>query len=602
MRKILKKYFPIIPVLCILVPAFFSNSCANTTESPSGGAKDTIPPVLTKVEPQSGCIGVPLTGAVLKFTFNEYVNVKNPKNIFLSPPQKKAPKYKIHGKRVDVYFEEPLDSNTTYTIEFTDAIADVNEGNMFPGFTYVFSTGEQIDSMMITGTVVDCNTLKQMKGVTVMLYKDHRDSAFFQQRPYAATKTDEWGYFCIRNIQDTLYRLYALKDGNDNNIFDPSENELVAFVDSLIRPVTVVNDSLPELAKYDMKDTLSCLARKSEYELGLFREKPRTQMIVNKVRVADRTSYITFMAPNAHIDSMWMRGVPADRLITQFNIQRDSLEIWVNDRKAMPDTFHLYVNYRKTDTLGKLKPFLEHVKLFVEGAPKKSAASKSSRKDIKHEDTICVYTLKAEPERVEQYGYELEFKYPIVYEKFDSLILRSVSPKQKDATCQFTVEPDTLNLRKFTIRPKDKLLPGYEYFLKLPFRAFRDINGFYSDSTEVKVMLPNDEKLSTLTLDLTGVHNKYIVDLLNDKKTSVLRSYIIDRDRQLVFPYLKEGKYSIRITEDVNRNSIVDSGSLLDHRQPEKVKFYKIKDSDQIEIMEMSEISQEVNLSELFAK
>lgn len=599
MKKFISKYFPIIPVCMVLIPVMFTHSsCANTTEAPSGGPKDTIAPVITKISPKNGAINVPTVGARISFTFDEYVVVKNPKNIFLSPPQAKSPKYKIKGKTVEIYFEEPLDSNTTYTMEFTDALADNNEGNMFPGFTYVFSTGEHIDSMMVTGVVQDCNTLKPIKGATVMLYRNPADSAIFNERPVAATKTDDWGFFCIRNIRDDAYRMYALKDGNSNNIYDPSEHELIGFIDSLIRPKTKLNDSLPELQKYEMKDTVSCLARKTEYEVNIFREKPTTQMIMNKVRVSDRTSYITFLAPNAHVDSMWIKGVQPDRLITQFNIQRDSLEIWVNDRKRMPDTLHLFVNYRKTDTLGLLKPETEHVKLYVEGKGKK--ASRSSRRDLKHEDTICVYTLKADPTTVEQYGYQLEFKYPIINEKFDSLVFRSVSPKQKDAVLKYEVERDSMNLRCYTIRPKEKFLPGYEYFLKLPNRAFRDINGFYSDSTEVKVSLPTDDKLSTLKMNMTGVNNKYIVDLLDEKKEKTIRSFIIDSDRVLVFPYITAGKYAIRITEDINRNSIVDTGSLLEHRQPEKVKFFKIKDESLIEILENSEMEHSVNLSELF--
>ena len=363
MKKFLKRYFPIIPVLFVLVPMMFSHSCANTTQAPTGGKKDTLAPIVVKVAPPSGVTGVRLTGQEFVFTFDEYVTIKNLKNIYLSPPMRKPLKAKTRGKSVVVYFEDDtLAANTTYTIDFSDAIADNNEGNMYPGFTYVFSTGETIDSMMISGIVQDCNTLKPVKGAKVMLYKNHADSAVFLERPVAAAITDDWGFFSIRNIQDTLYRLYAVTDDNNDNLYNP-ESERVAFEDSLIRPVTVVDDSLPELIKYDMKDTLNCQKRKTEYELNLFREKNAKQMIVNKVRVNDRTSYITFMAPNAHIDTMWVRGVPADRLITQFNLQRDCLEVWINDRRAMPDTFFAYVNYLKTDTLGQLSPFTEEVRL-----------------------------------------------------------------------------------------------------------------------------------------------------------------------------------------------------------------------------------------------
>ena len=509
----------------------------------------------------------------------------------------------MRGKSVIVTFEEDLLPDMTYTLDFIDALADNNEGNIFPGFTYVFSTGETIDSLMVTGIVQDCNTLDPVKGVTVMLYKDHADSAVMLRRPFAVTKTDDWGFFCIRNIKDTLYRLYAVKDGNNNNIYDPSEKELIAFADSVIRPVSVVNDTLLEVKKLDMKDTVSCLARKNEYELTLFREKPSRQFIAKKVRVTDRSSYLTFNAPNAHIDSMWIRGVPAGRLITQFNIQRDSLEVWVNDKARQPDTLHMYVNYRKTDSLGRLAPFLEHVKVFYsseDGSKGGSAASKSSRRDIKHEDTICLYKLTVNPETVEQYGYSLEFTYPVINEGFDELTLRSINPRQQEEQMRFRVIPDSTNIRKFTIMPDEKLLTGYDYILKMPHRRFRDINGFYNDSTEVKVTLPTDETLSTLNLVLTGVHQKYIIDLLTDKRDKILRQYVIDGDCTLAFPYLKAGTYCIRITEDVNRNSIVDSGSLLEHRQPEKVKFFKLKDDFRFEVMESAEIDQTVDLEELF--
>lgn len=146
-----------------------------------------------------------------------------------------------------------------------------------------------------------------------------------------------------------------------------------------------------------------------------------------------------------------------------------------------------------------------------------------------------------------------------------------------------------------------ELLPGYEYFLKVPHRKFKDINGFYNDSSEVKVTLPNDDKLSSMSLVLSNVSNKYIVDLLNEKRDKVLRSYIIEKGCTLPFPYLKAGKYSIRITEDVNRNGIVDTGILLERKQPEKVLFYKLEDGTfLIDIPEMTELEQNIDVGEMF--
>lgn len=586
-----------IPIVALLVAMIFSPSCANTTTPPTGGPKDTIPPVIRKLSPMPGSVNVPTHKTKIEITFNEYVVVKDPNAIFLSPPLEKKPKYKIKDKTVVISFESDLDSNKTYALDLTNAIADNNEGNMYPGFTLVFSTGDKIDSMMVTGTVQDCNNLKPLKGATVMLYKDHADSAIFLHRPDAAIKTDEWGFFCLRNIQDTVYRMYALVDENNNNKYDP-DNEKIAFIDSLVRPTWVVNDTLNEVLKYDMKDTLGCKARRSEYELNVFREKPSKQLIVNKERVGERTAYITFMAPYAQVDSVWFNGVKPSRVIKQFNILQDSLELWINDPRRQPDTLYLNVKYMKTDTAGVLRKQVEKIKL---PRPKGTAAAKSSRRDIKKEDTTCTFTLAAEADRVEQYGFEMEFKYPIVENGFDSLVFRSKNPRQQESIGKYKVVQDTLNLRKYTVWPVEKLMPGYEYFLKIPHRKFKDINGFYNDSTEVKVSLPNDDKLSTLTISLSGVHNKYIVELLTEKRDKVLRSYIIDKECSLVFPYLKANKYCLRFTEDINRNGIVDTGSLLEHRQPEKVKFYKLPDgTSDIDIKEMTELEQSIDLEEMF--
>lgn len=597
MKQFLKNLIPAIPVGLVLGSMVFSHSCANTTTPPSGGPKDTIPPVIVKLYPYPGTKNIPVHKTQLEFTFDEYVVVKDQQSIFLSPPMEKPPKYKMKGKTMVVYFESDLDSNRTYTLDLTNAVADNNEGNMFPGYNLAFSTGSDVDSMYITGIVQDCNTLMPVKGATVMLYKDQADSAVFLQRPVAAGKTDDWGYFCIRNIQDTVYRLYAITDINYDNKYDAT-SEQVAFSDSLVRPVNRIRDSVPELYKYLMTDTLACMARKTEYTLSLFKETPSTQMIDNFERVGERTAYITFMAPYAEIDSIWIKGVPHEKLITQFNIKRDSLEIWVNDPAPQPDTLYLNVDYMKTDTLGNLVPFVEEIKLVK---PKELTVRKSARKDIKKEDTTAVFSVDAKPENVEQNGYIVEFKYPLVESAFDSVTFRYLNPRQQETKGKFTVTQDSLNLRKYVIRPIDKFLPGYEYFLKIPGHKFKDINGFYNDSLEVKVMLPNDETLSTLSVNMMNVRNKYIVDLLDEKRSDVLRKYIIENDQTLAFPYLKAGKYSIRLTEDVNRNGIVDTGNLLEHKQPEKVLFYKLENgSDFIDIPEKTELSQSIDVGEMF--
>ena len=596
--KKLSKYLPLIPAFLVVGAMMFPSGCANTTTPPTGGPKDTIPPVLVNTSPLPGALHVPTHKTQIKFTFNEYVVVKDANNIFLSPPLEKKPKFRISGKSVIVSFESDLDSNKTYTLDITGAIADNNEGNFYEGFTLVFSTGSQIDSMCMTGLVQDCNTLKPLKGATVLLYKDHADSALFLHRPDAAAKTDDWGFFSLRNIQDTLYRVYALKDANFNNIYEPDQ-ESVAFLDSAFRPRTMYNDSIYELKKFNMKDTALCLARKTDIELNVFREKPTKQLIVKKERVGLRTAYLTFMAPDAKVNSMRIKGLPKEKLISQFNPQKDSLELWVNDQRKLPDTLQLLINYDKTDTLGKLVPTDETVKLVVDKALK-AELQKSSQRDVKHQDTIAVFEGKPDPTTVEQYGFQFEFKYPLIEEAWDSLVFRSVNPRQQEKMERYTVQQDPHNLRMYSVMPVDKLQPGFDYYLKLPHRKFRDVNGYYNDSTEVKVTLPNDEKLSSIILELSGVKNRYIIDLLGEKRDKVIRSFEVDADQSVLFPYVKAGKYCIRITEDRNGNGLVDTGNVLEHRQPEKVMFFKIQDNFLLDIPERTEYVQQLNMEELF--
>lgn len=596
--KNLKKYIPLIPAALVLAAMMFPSGCANTTTPPTGGPKDTIPPVLVKTYPLPGAINVPTHKTQIKFTFNEYVKVKEANNIFLSPPLEKKPKFKISGKSVVVSFESDLDTNTTYTMDITGAIVDNNEGNPYEGFTLVFSTGSQIDSMCMTGLVQDCNTLMPLKGATVLLYKDQSDSAVFLRRPVAAAKTDDWGFFSLRNIKDTVYRVYAIKDANNNNIYEPDQ-ESVAFLDEPYRPKTVYNDSIYELKKFDMKDTARCLARKTDVELNVFREKPSKQFIVKKERVGLRTAYITFMAPGAVVHSMRIKGLPKEKLISQFNPVKDSLELWVNDLRKLPDTLNLLINYDKTDTLGNLVATDEDVKLVLD-KKLRAEMQKSSRKDIKHEDTIAVFTGEVDPTTVEQYGFTFEFKYPLIEDAWKELRFRSVNPRQQEKKEKYTVSRDPDNLRRFTVMPEAPLQQGYDYYLKVPYRRFRDLNGFYNDSTELKVTLPNDEKLSSIAFEFTGVKNKYIIDLLSEKRDKVIRSFTIEKDQTVLFPYVKAGKYCIRMTEDRNRNGLVDTGDLLKHRQPEKVLFFKVKDQFLIDIPERTEYVQQVNMEELF--
>lgn len=586
MKEFWNRYFPVLPVLLIIWGAMFSHSCANTSQAPTGGRKDTIPPVIVKMNPRPYVLGVPLEGAKFEFTFDEYVKVSNPKNIFLSPPLKTVPKYKMKGKKLIISFEEPLKENTTYTLNFYGALQDINENNPYPGYSFVFSTGDSIDSLYVTGLVQDCTTLDPVKNATVLLYDTQEDSAVFKELPFAATKTDDWGYFALRNLPARGFRMYAISDENGNNRYDP-DTESIAFIDSLIKPVNVIRDSVYELIFFDMKDTLACRDRKTEYELSMFKETPSRQYIDLYGRRSERSAFVSFSARNAHIDTMWIAGLSPDRLITQINLERDSLEIWMNDQRNIPDTVLLFVNYLKTDSTGVRSGFTEEIKL----------GNENPRAPV---DTIAKMDLTVDPKRVETEGFILEFGYPVINAQFDSIRLVVTDLHNVDERGAISYYRDSLNLRKYHIMPEGKMSISSKYTLTVPKGIFRDINNALNDSTQVTVSLPIDVKLSTLQLDLKNVNHKYIVEMLDERRTQTLFTHVVNEDKMVEFPYLTAGKYYIRITEDLNGNSYVDTGSLLDHQMPERVKYFKIDDNPLLDIPEMSFISQTVDLEQMF--
>lgn len=603
-KKIKENIFKIIPIVLLGLYCMHTSSCANTTGAPTGGPKDTIPPVILALKPDSNAVNVAVNKTAITITFDEYVQLKEAsKNIFLSPPQKKRPETKIKGKSVVVTFPEDLDSNRTYALNFGMALADNNEGNPLPNYVYSFSTGSSIDTMLISGTVLDYTTLLPQEGISIALYGQPKDSSVFNTLPDAITKSDQWGFFCLRNLKPMPYALYAFKDENNNNLYDPGI-ESVGFSDSLVTPIVVMQRGMPQMATYDMKDTVACLERPSEIDVYVFKERPTTQYIKGYERPTRRGAYITFGAPDVIIDSFSIRGIKNDKIIKQFNETYDSLSFWINEAFKLPDTLYLGIKYHKTDTLGKLVPTVENLKLVApfEKDAKAKAKSKENIPGPKEREDLLKFTLSADPKMVEQTGYTLEFTEPVIQTLFDSIRFTMSTPRGVVTKEELIIEQDSTNVRKYTMRPKNNFKAGNDYELIIPMATFKDINGFTNDSTYNKLILPSDDKLSSITLDMVNVDARYIVELIDDKRSKVYRKYIISEDTQLQFPYLDKGLYSIRVTEDKNSNGLLDTGSILEKRQPEMVRLYKLENGDYvITLEEKTDLEQTIDVKILFS-
>lgn len=584
----------------------FFKSCANTSSPPEGGPKDTIPPVIVKCTPlenSTNHLMLPKQSSVT-IEFNEYVTVKDAnKNIFLSPPHKKPPTFKIKGKSVVISFPDTLNANQTYSLSLGEAIKDNNEGNQFPPFCISFSTGDHIDSMFVSGTILEASTMLPMKGMKVLFHTDKSDSAIFKVLPKAAALSDAWGYFVVRNLPtDTSYRVYAIEDQNNNNLYDP-ESERVAFLDSIIVASDVMQSTSKELAILDMKDTANCLSRPSKISLSMFKEMNTKQFLRNKARDGRRHMYITFAAPYPQIDSIIIDGIPTEKLIFEKNFYNDSISIWINDQGGVHDTLQMRVAYMKTDdTLMTLVPVIDTLKMI---RPKGKMVENRIGEMVEVPDTVAGYKVDASPDKIDYDGILISFESPMIITPFDSIRLTQKNTREQVSKVSFTVEQDTADIKQYVLRLTEKLKVGFEYTLKIPDSLFMDIDGIYCDSLEKKFSLPTDESLSSLCIEANNVNERYIVELVDEKRTKIFRSYSIDTASVLQFPYLKAGKYSIRITEDKNGNGQIDPGSVLEHRQPEKVLLLKVgkslgNDAYILEIPEKMELTQTIDIGELF--
>ena len=597
---IMKRILATALLLALFVFACLSgHSCANTTTAPGGGPKDTLPPVLVRLTPPAGSTNFPTAGGKILLQYDEYTVVKTPTDILLSPPTRRRPQAKVKGKNIVVTMSDTLRSDQTYTIDFGSALADNNEGNLAPRLVYAFSTGEELDSLYFTGTVIDSRTLQPVKAALVTAYIDQSDSACFNNRPDAAVKTDDWGYFVLRNLKDTVYQLFVYTDGDSDYKYNPDEDE-IGFLDSLYHPVRVVNDSVPELHAFDMKDTALCAAREAMVTLSMFKELQTVQYLQNSGRTTNRQGFLKFSAANVQINSLEFVGIPDSAVIVQYNTTRDSLDFWINTGYKLDDSLLIRLNYLKTDSTGTLAPFDESLSLAVKTEPESGQPQKD--KDRKAQpDTTFQLQVSANDETVEQLGVRIESGLPLLQVVRDSIALTETNPKGQKARKPFRFERDSADIRRFIVTPAEALVRGYEYELTIPQGSFINLDQLPNQPASAKFKVPQGENLSQLDLQLTGVEDRYIVELTDEKGSRVLRTYHVDEPCVLHFPYLQAGKYTIRVTCDKNRNGYADTGNLLERRQPEVVRFFESTPGNKIlEIPESAEIEQTIDLKTLF--
>lgn len=549
--------------------------CANRGAGPQGGPKDMLPPVVVGCTPQNGATLV--TQNVFVIEFDELVNVDNvAQNVTISPPQQVMPSIKSTGKKIRIVFEDSLKANTTYTIEFNKAIVDNNEKNPLNSFTYVFSTGDHIDSLEIGGKVIDAATLVAMKELTVGIYSDHSDSAFLKKPFDRIAKTNEKGEFTVKNVSPGSYRVYALKDLTNTNFYLPTGPD-IAFLDSIVIPEMHLHGTTDTLWKTPEKlayDSVIVNAFPETYPKNLllksFIEVPECRQLLKKpIRHHAKLFQLSFACPIDTLPSIqllndslasnnWYRMEPI--------VRRDSLLYWITDSTLYKkDTLEIAINYLRADSALQLIPARDTLKLVeAYNKNKKKAATTTLL------NTPLTFTHNVS-NKLEVYDtLQLAFNEPVEQFYKDSIGLFMVKDTLEIPIPFQVLLDDSICAVKAYLPFKKEF--GKKYQLRVDSAAFVSIYGNANLHFNKPIDVKRLEDYSNLYIKFPVVPEHAIVELLDSKEQVVKRSRIVKREA--AFEDLSPNRYALRMIIDANNNDKWDTGVLLEHKQPEEVYYF----------------------------
>lgn len=583
---------PIPKYLALLLVILGFYACAGTGWSPDGGPYDEEPPKFVRSNPVPNAINN--TRKEVSIEFDEFINLENAsEKVIISPPQREQPEVKTRGRRVVVEFFDSLIANTTYTIDFGDAIVDNNEGNPLGQFSYAFSTGPEIDTMAVSGTVLNAENLEPIKGIQVGLHKNLNDTAFTKLPFDRISRTDSRGQFTIRGVAPGKYRIYALQDGNQNYMYD-SKTETVAWSDSLIIP-----DMTPAVRFDTIWNEIDTTHIDTIFEvhytrflpdnimLRAFKEENSMQYLAKSERPDIKKFNLYFSAKADTLPTL--RGLDFDekQLIVEANQRNDSITYWIKDTTLCErDTLTIELKYLETDTLGQLVPTTDTLRM-VNKIPRErrlamqkeadEKAEKERKKREKKGDTIAVETkfltmsVDAPSELDINRNIVLSFDEPIESIDTSAIHMQTMIDSVWQDT-PFIFEADTIAPRRYIILANWQ--PAQEYQLTIDSLGFKGIYGLYTDKAENKLKVKTIEQYGTLFLNIKGAASHAIVQLLNSND-EVVRQQPVSEKQTCDFYFLQPGtKYYIRLFNDTNNNGRWDTGNYEEKRQAEEVFYF----------------------------
>ena len=560
---------------------------------PDGGWYDDDPPKVLGCTPADQATNV--TTKKITILFDEYIKLTDATNkVIVSPPQLEVPDIKAAGKKIVVELQDSLMPNTTYTIDFSDAISDNNENNPMGNYTYSFSTGEQIDTFEVSGYVLDASNLEPIKGIMVGLYNDLADSAFQTKPLLRVSRTDGSGHFVVKGVAPGTYRAYALQDADGDFRFS-QKSEMIGFNHQTIVPSskpdvrtdTIWRDSLRIDALIQVPYTHFL---PDDVTLLAFTQVQTDRFLVKTERVEANKFSMYFSYGHPELPVIKGLNFNSDSaFVVETSEKRDTIHYWIRDTALVnQDTLRMEITYQMTDSLGALVNQTDTLdglaKVSFEKRKKELAKElekwqkdieKKRKRGIEVLDTIMpVKPLEPkidapssmDPDKI----VGVEMPTPLQHCDTAAVHLYSmIDSVWYESSCRMVPVPN--KIRNYEILADWR--PGIEYSLEIDSAAFIDIYGKASNPYKQGIKIKTEDEYGTLKLNITGVEDSaMVVQLLNSSDKMVKQVKVKNHVAQ--FNFVKPDKYYISAFIDSNGNGVWDTGDYAEDRQAEAVYYY----------------------------
>ena len=583
----MKKLIYLLTLSCCLLVV----GCARMG-NPDGGWYDDTPPRVIGSEPADKATNVKARRIVINF--DEFIKVADVQSkVIVSPPQLETPEIKAAGKRIIVELKDTLKDNTTYTIDFSDAISDNNEGNPMGNYTFTFSTGSQIDTLEAAGYVLNAENLEPIKGILVGLYQDLSDTIFRHEPMIRISRTDSRGHFAVKGVAPGTYRAYALQDADDNYVYS-QKSEMIAFSHDTFEPSwmpdtrqdTIWRDSL-HIANivrvpytHFLPDDITLMAftavQDSRYLIKTERKEPEK---------------LGFFFTYGDTQPPVLRGLNFDSdsaFVVESSPKNDTIYYWLRDTMLVnQDTLNIEAQYMMTDTAGVLvsktdtlefiakTPYEKRVKAKEKEYEKWFKEQEKKKKKGSSYDSIMprkFLQLRISPSgSIDPYS-RIVIESPTPLQQIDTAgihLATKVDSLFVPLRYTFRQHPD--NIRQYVLTAQWQL--GAEYSLDIDSAAVTDIYGLETNAVKQSLKVKTEEDYSTLEINLSGVRDTGIVVQLLNGSDAVVRQQRVSGN-STKFLYVNPGKYYIRAFVDANGNNLWDTGDYDADRQPEAVYYY----------------------------